>query len=65
MARGKVTTTKELQASNDKLTGKLKHATKRLDSTLTRIGGLRAHLVANNPSNEDVVRIIDSIIAES
>jgi len=65
MARGKVTTTKELQASNDKLTGKLKHTAKRLDSTLTRIGGLRAHLVANNPSNEDVVRIIDSIIAES
>jgi len=65
MARGKVSTTKELQENNNKLAGKLKQTTKRLDSTLTRIGGLRAHIVAHSPTNEDVLRILDSIIQES
>jgi hypothetical protein len=65
MAKGKVTTSKELQEANKSLTNKLNKARERADSVLTRVGGLRAHCVANNPSNEDVIRIIDSIIRDS
>tara|TARA_B100000287_G_scaffold429553_1_gene483108 strand:+ start:3252 stop:3449 length:198 start_codon:yes stop_codon:yes gene_type:complete len=65
MARGKVTTSKELKEANSLLTDKLQNSVKRLNATLTRVGGLRAHIAANNPTNEDIIRILDSIIAES
>jgi len=65
MARGKVTTTKELQEKNEQLTTKLDKARKKADSVLSKVGGLRAHILANNPSTADVVRILDSIIQDS
>ena len=58
MARGKVATSKELK-------DKLDNANKRTTAVLTRVGGLRAHIHQNNPSLEDVVSILDSIIRES
>lgn len=65
MARGKVTTSNELKEEVENLTKKLHKARSRNDSVLTKVGGLRAHVAANNPTNEDVVRILDSIIQES
>lgn len=65
MARGKVSTSKELQEANQSLTNKLNKARKKTDSVLSKVGGLRAHILANSPSNEDVVRILDSIIQDS
>tara|TARA_X000001036_G_scaffold334184_1_gene313076 strand:+ start:164 stop:361 length:198 start_codon:yes stop_codon:yes gene_type:complete len=65
MARGKVTTSNELKELNEVLSKKLARARKKADSVLTKVGGLRAHVAANNPSNEDVLRIIDSIIQDS
>ena len=65
MARGKVTTTKELQETNKSLANKLDKARQRTNSVLSKVGGLRAHIAANNPTNEDIVRILDSIIEES
>ena len=65
MARGKVTTTKELQETNKSLANKLDKARQRTNSVLSKVGGLRAHVAANNPTNEDIVRILDSIIEES
>lgn len=58
MARGKVTTSNEWKKKVDK-------ANQRADSVLTKVGGLRAHIVQNNPSLKDVVRILDSIIQDS
>ena len=58
MARGKVTTSNEWKKKVDK-------ANQRADSVLTKVGGLRAHIVQNNPSLKDVIRILDSIIQDS
>lgn len=58
MARGKVTTSNEWKKKVDK-------ANQRADNVLTKVGGLRAHIVQNNPSLKDVVRILDSIIQDS
>mgnify|MGYP001260005065 FL=1 len=58
-------TTKELQETNKSLANKLDKARQRTNSVLSKVGGLRAHVAANNPTNEDIVRILDSIIEES
>lgn len=58
MARGKVTTSNEWKKKLDK-------ANQRADAVLTKVGGLRAHIVQNEPSIKDVLRILDSIIQDS
>lgn len=65
MARGKVTTSKELKEQVETLTQKLHKAHRRNDAVLSKVGGLRAHVAANDPTNGDIVRILDSIIQDS
>ena len=59
------TTTKELTEQNEVLQEKLDNARNKASSVLAKVGGLRAHVAANNPTSEDVIRILDSIIADS
>ena len=65
MARGKTTSTAALREENEHLKNKLEKANKRADAVLAKVGGLRAHMQQNNPTNDDVIRILESIIQNS
>lgn len=65
MARGKVVTTKELTEQNIILNKKLDTVNKSKSQILEKIGGLRAHMVQNTVSNEQVLNILEQIIQDS
>ena len=65
MARGKTTSTAALREENEHLKNKLEKANKRADAVLAKVGGLRAHMQQNSPTNDDVIRILESIIQNS